>query len=43
MFAFSELHGNLADPLLENIMLIKLNQDLFYEVVSDELREAFTR
>lgn len=36
-FVFSKLRGRLSAKLLENIMLIKLNKDLFDAVLSDEL------
>lgn len=39
-FVFSALRGNLAEELLEDIMLIQENKDLFYEVASEELRCA---
>lgn len=41
-FVFSELKGNYADEFLEDIMIIKLNKDLFYEIASEELEQTAT-
>lgn len=41
-YVFSELKGNYADEFLEDIMIIKLNNDLFYEVASEELEQTAT-
>lgn len=38
-FVFSSLRGNLEENLLEDIILIKSNADLFYGIVSEETKK----
>lgn len=40
-FVFNKYRGNLSEKILEDIMLIKLNKDLYYEVTLEELGEFY--